>query len=105
MHQFATLLRSAAGCADDMQDRYIFRIAARDTVNSAKLSHTKGGEQRSSARHARITVRGISGVQLIGASHPTQGRVVNHMVKKLQIIIARHAKRWLMPHPASLSSK
>lgn len=44
VHQFAPLLRSATERADDMQDRYIFRVTARDTVNSAKFSHAKGGE-------------------------------------------------------------
>ncbi|CNT68448.1 Uncharacterised protein [Salmonella enterica subsp. enterica serovar Bovismorbificans] len=44
VHQFASLLRSATGRADDMQDRDIFRVTARDTVNSAKFSHAKGGE-------------------------------------------------------------
>nr|GME07299.1 L-glyceraldehyde 3-phosphate reductase [Ipomoea batatas] len=52
----------------------VFGKAACQTINGAEFSHAKGGQQGGCARATRVAVCGVSGVQLIGASHPANIR-------------------------------
>ena len=98
VHQFSPTLRAATWGANNMQNGDIFRIAARQAIHRTEFPDPKGSQQRSGPGDPGITVRRIGSVKLVGTPDPAHMRMVDHMVKKLQIVITRHAKQ--MPDAA-----
>ncbi|MNZ82054.1 hypothetical protein D3C78_1007410 [compost metagenome] len=95
MHEFTLLLRGTARRSDDVQYRHVLRKTAGDAVHRTQFSHAKSGEQRGKTLAACISIGGIGGVEFVGAPYPTDFGVVDNVVKKLQIVITRHAKQVL----------
>ncbi|MNP67627.1 hypothetical protein D3C76_1634810 [compost metagenome] len=75
-----------------MDHRQVFGIAAGNTVDCAQFTYAKSRQQGGGWFTTRVTVSSIGGIKFIGAPYPGDLRVIDHVIKKLQVIVTRHAK-------------
>ena len=73
--------------ADDVKDQRSFRLGAHHAVHGRQLADAIGRRQHRRAADARIAVRGVRRVQLVGAADPLHlGAAVDRIADRKQII-------------------
>ncbi len=93
VEQRLVLLHRRAGGADDVEDGDAFRQAAGDAVERGELAHAKRrDEHREAGARARVPVRRVGGVELVGVADPFQLAVRLEVVEELEVVVARHAE-------------
>jgi hypothetical protein len=78
--------------ANDMDDRHVLGVRARDPVDRAELPHAVRGQQRSGTVDAGVAVRRVRGVELVGIADPGQLLTVKNMVQERQVVVARNTE-------------
>ena len=78
--------------ADDVKDQRSFRLGAHDAVHGRQLADTIGRRKHRRAPNARIAVRGVRRIQLVGAADPLHLRAAVHRIADRKQIVASNAK-------------
>ena len=78
--------------ADDVHHGHMLGVTAGDRVGRRQLADPERGHQRRHAAQAAVTVRGITGVEFIGAADPADPGMGKDVIEELQLVIAGHAE-------------
>ena len=75
------------GHSDDVEDQRSFRLGAHHAVHGRQLADAVGRHQHRRAPNARIAVRGVRRIQLVGAADPLHlGAAVDRIADRKQIV-------------------
>ena len=80
------------GHADDVKDQRSFRLGAHHTVHGRQFADAIGRRQHCRAANARIAVRGVRRIQLVGAADPLHLGAAVHRIADRKQIVAGNAK-------------
>ena len=94
MQRPARALRVLRRAADDVHDRHVLGVAARDRVGRRKLTDTECGYHSRHSAQSTVAVGGVSGVELIGVADPAQARMGDDVIEELQVVVAGHAEHF-----------
>src|SRR5438270_1804347 len=92
VHRSPGALRVFGRAADDVHDRHVLGVTARDRIGRRKFTYAECRYDGGHSAQSPVPVGRVTGVELVGAAYPPDGGMCDDVVQKCEVVVAGDAE-------------